>query len=115
MGRNRKSLVGGGTAYLKKLKEGGFGQKVWGHEQDGEAGGGGPCWASGLGYRESFVLNLRTTGNRKLLIIWQFLICFYKGQQKTFTILHGFCFYRKQACTKAIKYMLRSGLQEKQK
>lgn len=53
MGTNKKALAGGGMAYLKKLKEGGFGQKAQVQEQDGELGRGGPCWASGLDSTES--------------------------------------------------------------
>lgn len=57
--KKASSWWGHGT--FEELKEGEFVQKAQDQEQDGEVGGGGPCWTSGIDCVWTFALILRAT------------------------------------------------------
>lgn len=53
--RKKKASGCWGHRTFEELKEGEFGQKAQDQEQNGEVGGGGPYWTSGIDYVWTFV------------------------------------------------------------
>lgn len=99
--RKKKASGWWGHGTFEELKEGEFGQKAQNQKQDGEVGGAGPCRTSGINHMWTFVLILRA---RRAIENFCYLESFF------------ICFYRRQACTKTINYMMcRAYLKNNQK